>query len=156
MQKSNIYWHGLIITLTPSPNLHLSNLMNVVFVLIRAYSYISGISYYRHSIQKRQLFWDICFCLFDWSFSDHARIFFSFGDVTMAGEELQILTNFWHLCRMFHLYGDVTLAGEILQILTLAQDSWSIEQCGFFCVQHPLWHGASVYYGHLQGPVTLT
>ena len=24
------------------------------------------------------------------------------------------------------------------------------------CVPHLLWHGASVYYGHLRGPVTLT
>ena len=30
----------------------------------------------------------------------------------------------------------------------------AIEQWGFFCVPHLLWHGASVYNGHLQGPVT--
>ena len=31
-----------------------------------------------------------------------------------------------------------------------------IGQWGFFSVQHLLWHGAFVYNGHLQGPVTLT
>ena len=32
----------------------------------------------------------------------------------------------------------------------------AIEQWGFFSVPHLLWHGASVYNGHLRGPVTLT
>ena len=31
-----------------------------------------------------------------------------------------------------------------------------IEQWGFFSVPHLLWHRASVYNGHLRGPVTLT
>ena len=31
----------------------------------------------------------------------------------------------------------------------------AIEQWGIFNVQHPLWHGPSVYNGHLRGPVTL-
>ena len=31
----------------------------------------------------------------------------------------------------------------------------AIDQWGFFSVQHLLWHGASVYNGHLRGPVTL-
>ena len=31
-----------------------------------------------------------------------------------------------------------------------------IKQWGFFSVPHLLWHGASVYNGHLRGPVTLT
>ena len=31
-----------------------------------------------------------------------------------------------------------------------------IEHRGFFSVPHVLWHGASVYKGHLRGPVTLT
>ena len=29
----------------------------------------------------------------------------------------------------------------------------AIEQWGFFSVPHPLWHGASVYNGHLRGLV---
>ena len=32
----------------------------------------------------------------------------------------------------------------------------AIEQWGFFNVPHLLWNGASVYNGHLRGPVTLT
>ena len=39
-------------------------------------------------------------------------------------------------------------------------DLWSalmaIEQWGFFSVPHLLWHGVSIYNGHLRGPVTLT
>ena len=31
----------------------------------------------------------------------------------------------------------------------------AIEQWGFLCVAKLLWHGASVYNGHLRGPVTL-
>ena len=48
----------------------------------------------------------------------------------MTGEGLQILTNAWHLWRMFHLYGDVTLAGEGLQILTLARGSRPLSSVG--------------------------
>ena len=32
----------------------------------------------------------------------------------------------------------------------------AIEHWGFFSVPHLLWHGASVYNGHLRGPVILT
>ena len=32
----------------------------------------------------------------------------------------------------------------------------AIEQWEFFSVPHLLWHGPSVYTGHLRGPVTLT
>ena len=32
----------------------------------------------------------------------------------------------------------------------------AIEQWGFFSVPHLLWHGTSVYNGHLREPVTLT
>ena len=32
----------------------------------------------------------------------------------------------------------------------------AIKQWGFFSVSHLLWQGASVYYSHLRGPVTLT
>ena len=33
---------------------------------------------------------------------------------------------------------------------------WSIEQWGFFRMPHLLWHGVSVYIGHLRRPVTFT
>ena len=36
-------------------------------------------------------------CLFVWRFSSHSRIFHSYGDVTMTGEGLQILTYAWHV-----------------------------------------------------------
>ena len=32
----------------------------------------------------------------------------------------------------------------------------AIERWGVFSIPHLLWHGASVYNGHLRGPVTLT
>ena len=42
------------------------------------------------------------------------------------------------------------------EIFYLCSALMAIEQWGFFCVPHLLWHGASVYNGHLRGPVTLT
>ena len=35
-------------------------------------------------------------CLFLWDFLSHSRSFHSVGDVTITGEELQILTRAWH------------------------------------------------------------
>ena len=40
---------------------------------------------------------DTFVCLFVWSFSSHSRIFQSFGDITIAGEGLPILTYAQHL-----------------------------------------------------------
>ena len=57
--------------------------------------------------------------------------------------------------RVFHSYGDFTITVEGLQILTHARHK-AIEQWGFFSVPNLQWHGASVYNGHLRGPVTLT
>ena len=39
-------------------------------------------------------------CLFVWGFSSHSRIFNSYGDVTFAGEGLQILTYAQHSCPL--------------------------------------------------------
>ena len=39
-------------------------------------------------------------CLFVWGFSSHSRIFLLFGNVTIAGEELQIFTFARHLWRL--------------------------------------------------------
>ena len=58
--------------------------------------------------------------------------------------------------RIFRSYGDVTITGEGLQIFDLCSALMAIEQLGFFSMPHLLWHGASIYYGHLRGPVTLT
>ena len=38
----------------------------------------------------------------------------------------------------------------------IIQAPMAIEQLRFFSVPHLLWQEASVYNGHLQGPVTLT
>ena len=57
---------------------------------------------------------------------------------------------FWGLSshsRIFHSYDDVTITGEGLQILTYARHSWPLSSEGSL---------ASVYNGHLRGPVTLT
>ena len=64
-------------------------------------------------------------CLFVWDVSSHSRILHPYGDVTFPA-------NFWPtLC------------------------THDIEQWGFFSVPHLVWHGASVYKGHIRGPVTL-
>ena len=65
----------------------------------------------------------------------------------------------WYLSslRIFHSYGDVTIAGEGLQIWTYVRHSWPLSSEGnVFSVPHLLCHGASVYNGHLRGPETLT
>ena len=55
------------------------------------------------------------------------------------------------------IYGDVTIAGEGLQILSnICSALMVIEQWGFFSVPHLLRHGPTLYNGHLRGPVTLT
>ena len=56
----------------------------------------------------------------------------------------------------FHSFGDVTIAGESVQILTCARHSWPLSSEGwFFSMPHLLWHEASVHNGHLRGPETL-
>ena len=57
------------------------------------------------------------------------------------------LKNFSHLWRC-HNYQWRTSNFDLCSALM------AIEQWGFFSVQHLLWHGASVYNGHLRGPVT--
>ena len=56
---------------------------------------------------------------------------------------------------------DVTIAGVGLKKFDLCSALMAIEQWGFFSMSlrnmpHLLWHGISVYNGHLSGPVTLT
>ena len=58
--------------------------------------------------------------------------------------------------RAFHSFEDANSAGEELQILTYARHLWSFKQWGIFSVPHLLLTWASVYNGHLWGPVTLT
>ena len=55
--------------------------------------------------------------------------------------------------RIFHSYGDVTNAGEGLQILTYARHSWPLRNGGLLTC-HCLRHGPTVYNGHLRGQAT--
>ena len=65
------------------------------------------------------------------------------------------LFGFFRPTREFSLIWRRHYYGEGLQILIYARLSLPL-QWGFFGKPHLLWHGASVYYGHLRGPVTLT
>ena len=65
-------------------------------------------------------------CLLVWGLSSHARIFHSFS-VTLKG------CTFWHISAFM-----------------------AIEQWRFFCLLHLMWHGTSLYDGHLRVPVTVT
>ena len=59
------------------------------------------------------------------------------------------LENFSFIWRRHHCWwraSNVDLCSALM----------AIRQWGFFSVPHLLWHGASVYNGHLRGPVTLT
>ena len=58
--------------------------------------------------------------------------------------------------KIFHSFGDFTIVGERLQKFHLCSAVMAIEQWGFFNVSHLLWHGLTVYNGHLRGPLTLT
>ena len=57
--------------------------------------------------------------------------------------------------RIFHSYGDVTIAGEGLQILTYARHSWPLSSEGFLLATPTVTRGF-VYNGHLREPVILT
>jgi hypothetical protein len=70
-----------------------------------------------------------------------------------------IIYGFTSRSRIFHLYGDVTIAGEGLQILGLCSALRAFEQRGIFIVPHLLWHGVSVFRSHpkdrpIQSPLT--
>ena len=57
--------------------------------------------------------------------------------------------------RICHSYEDVTFAGEGLQILTYSRHSWPLSHERSLACHGSLWHGASVYNGHVRGPMTL-
>jgi hypothetical protein len=56
-----------------------------------------------------------------------------------------IIYGFTSRWRIFHLYGDVTIAGKELQNLGLNSALQAFEQGEIFIVPHLLWHGASVF-----------
>ena len=87
---------------------------------------------YRHSemaVYSQGLFVCLVWFLFVWSFSSN-----------------QNFSLIWrrHHCRW--RAANIDLCSALM----------AIEQWGFFSVPHLLWHGASVYNGHLRRPVTLT
>ena len=51
---------------------------------------------------------------------------------------------------------DVTMTGEGLHILTYARHSWPLSSEGSLACHTLLWLEASIYNGHLRGPVTIT
>ena len=59
------------------------------------------------------------------------------------------LENFSLICRR-HFYRWRAAKFDLFPALM------AIEQWGFIRVPHLLWHGSSVYNGHLRGPVTVT
>ena len=50
--------------------------------------FVDSIHKYFISFNQMKIF---SFCLFVWCFSSHSKIFNSYGDVTIAGERLQIV-----------------------------------------------------------------
>ena len=80
-------------------------------------------------------------------------MFYSYGDVTITSDGLQIFTYtlplenvllIWR-CHHYQLWA----ANFYLYSALIAIDQW-----GFFSVPNLRWHETSFYTGHLQGPVT--
>ena len=71
----------------------------------------------------------IIFCLFVWGLSSHSRIFHSYGDVTVAGEGLQILTYARH---SWPLSSEISLACNTYCdtghpfIMIISEDPWHL------------------------------
>ena len=69
------------------------------------------------------------FVLFVWSFSSHSRVFHSFGDVTITGKRLQILT-YMYARHLWPLSSEDSLACHIYYdtghpfIMVISQDPW--------------------------------
>ena len=59
--------------------------------------------------------------------------------------------------RTFPSYGDVTIYGEGLQIFTWrTRHPWPSSSEGSLACHKKMWHGTSLYNGHLRGLMTLT
>ena len=66
-------------------------------------------------------------CMFIWSFSSHSRIFHSYGGVTIAGEELQILTyarHSWPLSSEGSLTCHTWCDTGLPFIMVISEDPW--------------------------------
>ena len=85
----------------------------------------------------------VCWCVY--KFSSHSTIFTG----------LFVWGFFWSHSRIVHSYGDVTIVGNWLQILTYVRHSWPLGNQGSFGF-HTYWGtGHPFKNGHLQGPVAL-
>ena len=69
----------------------------------------------------------VCFYFFVWGFSSHSKIFHSYGDVTITGKGLQILTyirHSWPLCSEGSLeWYTYCYTGHPL-IMVISEDPW--------------------------------
>ena len=89
----------------------------------------------------------VCWCVY--KFSSHSTIF------TGLFVCLFVWGFFWSHSRIVHSYGDVTIVGEWLQILTYVRHSWPLGNQGSLDF-HTYWGtGHPFKNGHLQGPVAL-
>ena len=85
--------------------------------------------------------------------SKHSSLHYMFKTLNILNSKAEALKLTIVLSRNFHSYGDVTITGEVLQILTYARhfrpsSSEGSLACPTYCDT-----GASVYNGHLWGPV---
>ena len=109
---------------------------SLIFISVLATSYLE-VHYrecYHHLIWVGQSslwipIWMSIVCLFVWGFVFHSRNFHSHGDVTIT---------------------DGASNSDLYSAIM------AIEQWGVLSVPYLLWHGSSVYNGHVRGPVTHT
>ena len=78
---------------------------------------------------NRGFFFMKMFCLFVWSLSSHSWLFHSYGDVTISGEGLQILTYARHSWSLSHTHCDTGLPF----IKIISEDPWHSTCCRAFC-----------------------
>ena len=72
--------------------------------------------------------------------------------MALCGWFICLIVVFHPTQEFFYSYGDATITGEGLQILTYAWHSWPLSSEGSLACHV---YGASVYNGHLREPVTL-
>ena len=71
-------------------------------------------------------------------FLTDVRLFFT--NVLLTGIVCMFIWSLWSHSRIFHSYGNVTIAGEELQILTYARHSWPLSSEGLISLTcHTHW-----------------
>ena len=86
--------------------------------------------------------------------------------ISQFSQILITLDNYLHkkffcLCEVYRAIRDFSLTWSPLPVngckfVYLCSALMIIEQWGYFNDSHLLWHGPTLYNGHLRGPVTLT